>query len=90
MALGSGVGRAIQVALRPGLIWVSCGVAVGAAAALGFERFLKSFLWGVQPGDPVTLIGVGLGLLLATALAESLIPASRIARLNPADTLRSE
>ncbi|HEV1284251.1 MAG TPA: FtsX-like permease family protein, partial [Bryobacteraceae bacterium] len=89
MALGSGVGRAIQVALRPGLIWVLCGVAVGAAAALGFERFLKSFLWGVQPGDPVTLIGVGVGLLLATALA-SLIPASRIARLNPADTLRSE
>jgi predicted permease len=89
MALGSGVGRAIQVALRPGLIWVLCGVAVGTAAALGFERFLKSFLWGVQPGDPLTLAGVGLGLLLATALA-SLIPASRIARLNPADTLRSE
>jgi predicted permease len=89
MALGSGVGRAIGVALRPGLIWVLCGVAVGTAAALGFERFLKSYLWGVQPGDPVTLVSVGLGLLLATALA-SLIPASRIARLNPADTLRSE
>ena len=89
MALGSGVGRAIGVALRPGLIWVLCGVAVGTAAALGFERFLKSFLYGVQPGDPITLVGVGLGLLLATALA-SLIPASRIARLNPADTLRSE
>jgi predicted permease len=89
MALGSGVGRAIEVALRPGLIWVLCGIAVGAVAALGFERFLKSFLWGVQPGDPVTLAGVGLGLLAATVLA-SLIPAARIARLNPADTLRSE
>jgi predicted permease len=89
MALGSGVGRAIQVALRPGLIWVFCGVVMGAASALGFDRYLKSFLWGVQPGDPMTLLGVGAGLLLATALA-SLIPASRIARLNPADTLRSE
>jgi predicted permease len=89
MALGSGVGRAIGVALRPGLIWVLCGVGVGTAAAIGFERFLKGFLWGVQPGDPVTLAGVGLGLLVATALA-SLIPAARIARLNPADTLRSE
>ena len=89
MALGSGISRAIQVALRPGLIWVLCGVALGTAAALGFERFLKSFLWGVRPGDPVTLAGVGFGLLVATALA-SLIPASRIARLNPADTLRSE
>jgi len=89
MALGSGVGRAIEVALRPGLIWVLGGVAVGTAAAFGFERFLKSYLYGVQPGDPITLAAVGLGLLLATALA-SLIPASRIARLNPADTLRSE
>lgn len=89
MALGSTLGGAIQIALRPGLLWVLGGVAMGTAAAIGFERFLKSFLWGVQPGDPVTLIAVGLGLLLATALA-SLIPASRIARLNPADTLRSE
>ncbi len=89
MALGSGVGGAIGIALRPGLIWVLGGVAMGAAAALGLERFLKSFLWGVQAGDPVTLIGVGAGLLVATTLA-SLIPASRIARLNPADTLRSE
>jgi predicted permease len=89
MALGSGIGKAIQVALRPGLIWVLCGAAVGTVAALGLERFLRSFLWGVQPGDPVTLVGVGLGLLAATALA-SLIPAVRIARLNPADTLRSE
>jgi len=89
MALGSGVSHAIGVALRPGLIWVLCGTAAGAALAFGLERFLKSFLWGVQPGDPITLIGVGAGLLFATALA-SLIPASRIARLNPADTLRSE
>lgn len=89
MALGSGVGRAIEVALRPGLIWVLAGVLAGTAVALGFERFLKSYLYGVQPGDPITLAAVGFGLLLATAVA-SLIPASRIARLNPADTLRSE
>ena len=89
MALGSSVARAIQVALRPGLIWVLGGVAVGSVAAAGFERFLKSYLFGVQPGDPITLAAVGLGLLGATAIA-SLIPASRITRLNPADTLRSE
>lgn len=89
MALGSTLGGAVEVALRPGLLWVLAGVATGAAASFALERFLKSFLWGVQPGDPMTLIGVGAGLLLATTLA-SLIPATRIARLNPADTLRSE
>jgi len=35
--VGLGVGRAIQVALQPGLIWVLCGVAAGAAAALGLN-----------------------------------------------------
>jgi predicted permease len=89
MALGSTIGQAIGVALRPGLLWVITGIAVGAAGAFGLERFLKSFLWGVQPGDPLTLVAVGLGMVIATALA-SLIPASRIARLNPSDTLRSE
>jgi predicted permease len=89
MALGSTAAGAVGIALRPALKWVLAGVAVGSAASFGLERFLQSFLWGVQPGDPVTLLAVAGGLLLATAIA-SLAPASRIARLNPADTLRSE
>jgi hypothetical protein len=89
MALGSSISGAIRVALRPGLIWILIGSAMGTAAAIAFERFLKSYLWGIQPGDPLTLVGVCIGLLAATALA-SFAPASRIARLNPADTLRSE
>jgi ABC-type lipoprotein release transport system permease subunit len=71
------------------MIFVFTGLAIGIAAAFGLERFLKSFLWGVQPGDPLTLVLVSIGLLLATALA-SLVPAMRIARLDPADTLRTE
>ena len=61
----------------------------GSAVALMLERFLKSFIWGVRSSDPVTLAGVGAGLLVATAVA-SMIPAARIVRLNPADTLRAE
>ncbi len=89
MALGSTTGQAVGIALRPALKWVLAGVVVGIAASLGLERFLISYLWGVKPGDPITLFAVAGGLLLATALA-SIAPASRIVRLNPADTLRSE
>jgi predicted permease len=89
MALGSTTSGAIGVALRPALRWVFAGVIAGGAAAFGLERFLKSFLWGVQPMDPITLFAVAGGLFLATAIA-SLAPASRIVRLNPAETLRSE
>src|SRR5579883_848209 len=89
LALGSSRGEAIWTAVRPGLLWVGGGLAMGAAASFWVERLLRSFVWGVQPGDPVTLGMAGLGLFAATAAA-SLIPSARIVRLNPADTLRSE
>ncbi len=89
MALGSTTSNAIGIALRPALTWVAAGIFVGSVAAFGLERFLKSFLYGVNQADPITLIAVAAGLLLATAIA-SFAPASRIVRLNPADTLRSE
>ncbi len=89
MALGSTTGGAVAIALKPALRWVLAGVIVGGAASFGLERFLKSFLWGVQPADPITIFVVAGGLLLATVIA-SLAPASRIVRLNPAETLRAE
>jgi len=89
LALGASTGDAVWTALRPGLSWVLGGVAIGAAASFALERLLKSFLWGVQSGDPVTLVVVAFGLLAATGLA-SLIPSTKVLRLNPADTLRSE
>lgn len=89
MALGSSTRAAVGIALKPALRWVLAGIVVGSAVSFAFERFLVSYLWGVKPADPITLVAVAGGLLLATAFA-SLAPASRIVRLNPADTLRSE
>jgi putative ABC transport system permease protein len=89
LALGSTAPQAVWTALNPALRWVLGGVIAGAAAAVATERFLRSFLWGVRPLDPPTLAAVAFGLLAATALA-SLLPAARIVRLNPADTLRAE
>jgi predicted permease len=89
LALGASSGDVVWNALRPGLLWVLGGVAIGAAASFALERLVKSFLWGVQSGDPATLAVVAFGLLGATGLA-SLIPATKVLRLSPADTLRSE
>ncbi len=89
LALGSSANEAVWTALRPGLIWVAGGVAIGAAGSFALERLLKSFIYGVRPADPATLLLVAIGLFAATAIA-SVIPSSRILRLNPADTLRSE
>jgi predicted permease len=89
MALGSTTAQAIHTALRPGLIWVLAGAILGSVASFGLQRFLQSYIYGVRATDPVTLAVVAAGLLVATLIA-SLIPASRILRLSPADTLRAE
>jgi predicted permease len=89
MALGSSTAQAVGTALRPGLIWVLAGAIAGSAASLGLQQFLQSYLYGIHATDPLTLAVVAAGLLVATLIA-SLLPASRILRLNPADTLRSE
>ncbi len=89
LALGSTVAQAIGTALRPGLTWVLAGAIAGSAASLALEQFLKNYIYGIRATDPITLATVAAGLLIATLIA-SLIPASRILRLNPADTLRSE
>jgi ABC-type lipoprotein release transport system permease subunit len=50
---------------------------------------MKSAIYGVGTYDPVTLVSVPL-LLVAIAAAASLLPALRIARIDPAETLRAE
>ena len=89
LALGSSVTRAIRDAALPGLSLALAGVAVGSAIAAVSVRVLQHLLWGITATDPLTFTSVALGLVLVAGCA-SLIPALRITRLNPADTLRDE
>ena len=73
----------------PGIVLALGGTATGIALALFATRLLKSLLWGVTTTDPTTFATVGL-LLVAVAGVASLIPALRLTRLDPAQTLRNE
>jgi putative ABC transport system permease protein len=64
-----------------------CGVVAGAAAALAFTRTLRTALWGVSTGDPLTFVGVA-AILLLVAVVSSLVPASRAVRLDPVSALK--
>jgi ABC-type antimicrobial peptide transport system permease subunit len=89
LALGAKPGQVRRMILRESGALALAGIAVGAAAALGMTRLVKSMLYGIQPYDPATLTACVL-LLLAVALAASWIPARRAAGVQPMEALRHE
>ena len=68
---------------------IAGGVVSGIVAAVVLSRVLRSFLFEVEPTDPLTLIGVGL-LFVAVALAACWAPTRRAAKVNPLEALRYE
>src|SRR5262249_49818791 len=59
-AMGAGRRDLLKLVLGEGLRLIALGVAAGLAAAIVLSRVLRSFLFEVEPTDPVTLIVVGL------------------------------
>jgi predicted permease len=89
LAVGSSRWQAITEAARSGIALTGLGAAVGAGLSFWTARWTKALLWGVGPNDPVTLASVII-LILFVAMVASLIPSLRIARIDPAITLREE
>ena len=85
-ALPSGVTRLI---VRRGAILAAVGLAIGAVGSLAMVGLIRSLLFDVAPGDPVTLVAVVL-LLGGVALAASYLPARRAVRTDPLVALRDE
>jgi len=89
MALGAGKGEVLKLIIGQGIKLASIGVAIGLAGALGLTRFLSGLLYGVKPGDPLTLVAVS-ALLIAVALLASYIPARQAAKIDPMVALKHE
>jgi putative ABC transport system permease protein len=68
---------------------IAGGLISGFAAALVLSQVLKSFLFEVQPGDPTTLIAVGL-LFSSVALLACWVPTRRAVKVDPVEALRYE
>jgi predicted permease len=89
LAIGATVAQAVRAATLPGIALAAAGTAAGCLLAALSTPVLRHLLYGVTPGDPATFAAIALTLLVVAAIS-SLLPARRIARLNPADTLRHE
>jgi predicted permease len=88
-ALGANGRQLVTLILRRGAILVGVGLVSGGILALIFSRALRSMLYGVSPGDPVTL-GAVLLVLAATTMIACWWPARRAARVDPAEILRED
>jgi ABC-type antimicrobial peptide transport system permease subunit len=89
LALGAQPRQVRGMILRESTWLALAGVVVGVGAALLLTRLVKSMLYGIQPNDPLTIVG-GVTILLAVALAASWIPARRAAAVQPMEALRHE
>lgn len=87
LALGATSRQAVFAAAVPGLALAVIGVAIGLVAARLAARTMAHLVWGVSVGDPVTF-GMAAGVVLIVTAIATLVPAVRIARLNPIKALR--
>ena len=87
LALGAQPGAILAMVLSTGAALAAAGIAAGLVAAVFLTRTLENLVYGVTTHDPATFIIVPL-LLGGVAIAASLLPALRAARLDPVRMLR--
>ena len=89
LPLGARRGQVRGMVLRESGWLALAGVAAGISVALALGRLVESLLYGVKPGDPLSVVGAAV-VLLAVALSSGWIPARRASLLEPMDALRHE
>jgi predicted permease len=89
MALGAERRDVLRMVLRESITVLAAGVTVGTAVALATMRVVASLLFGLAPHDPSAML-IGVGILVAVALAAAFIPAHRASQIHPIAALRHE
>jgi predicted permease len=89
LALGAQREDILALVLRGAGVLLLAGTAAGVALSLLTARLLHSFLFGVKPYDPLTLIAAPV-LLLAVGTLAAWLPACRASQLEPMQALRTE
>lgn len=89
VALGASQSGVISMVMRQGMALVGVGVLLGLVGALATSRLLTSQLYGIDPLDAPTFLGVTVGITVV-ALGASLLPAIRAARVDPTVALQAE
>jgi hypothetical protein len=87
MAIGAAPATVVRLVLARVVILVGAGVLIGAGTSVWASNLVAALLFGVEPRDPVTVIGAAL-LLASVAAVAGWVPAWRASRIDPAEVLR--
>jgi len=88
-ALGARPRSILTKVLSEGLVIAGAGVVAGLVVGFALERTIGKFIGEVQLPGALPLIASA-AVILAAAVIASALPASRAARVDPAEALRSE
>jgi ABC-type antimicrobial peptide transport system permease subunit len=75
--------------LREALTLAAIGIVIGLPIALVLVRVVRGIIYGIEPHDPLTMIGAAV-LMIAVAALAAWIPARRAAKIDPMEALRYE
>jgi predicted permease len=89
MALGATQPDLFGLVIKSGLTLAGIGLALGIGGSFALTRLLQSQLYQVSATDPTNL-AVVVCILLGIALLAICVPASRAARVDPIENLRTE
>ena len=89
MALGATPAEVFRLVIGDGLRLTGLGLLLGVVGSIFIGRWLAGLLFGVAPGDPLTLTATAV-LLLVVAAAACFVPARRATHVDPMAALRSE
>ncbi len=87
LALGGSSGSILRLVLLRTIGLVATGVVLGIASTLWLSQFVRTLVYGLDPRDPVTILGSA-AVLMAVAGIAAWLPARRAIQINPADLLR--
>jgi ABC-type antimicrobial peptide transport system permease subunit len=87
MALGAAPAGVVRLVLARVSVLVGLGVILGVGLSWWASTFVATLLYGVEPRDPVTLMGA-VGVLAAVGALAGWLPAWRASRIDPAEVLR--
>jgi macrolide transport system ATP-binding/permease protein len=71
------------------LVLAAVGLAISVPTASGTSKFIESFLFGMEPNDPLALT-LAVAILLSAALLAGYLPARKASRIDAMIALRHE